>query len=316
MPLSIRIISSPDGESISEWNKAFPEEGGSIGRAFGAIMQLSDANREVSGSHAIIKKTPRGYQVMDNSTNGLFINGADNPLGNGNQTTLSDGDVLDIGRYRLLVSCFIPELAQAQEFANLPNTNDVFSDDPFSDNDNDVPFSPSPVKVEPSFDFTSKRQDVVDDDPFEMEEIKSNHQHKELNLSFAALDDDPLGELDFKSNIPIKQTAIEPQSREQHSSEEFALQLFRQQEERMQQQMDKALEMALNRLLSDISPHAMESMFNDLSAPSFWGGKPKYWDMYKRYFSRQVENKDWQIKFHAYFHDAIRVQRNLDGENQ
>ena len=111
MPLSIRIISSPDGESIAEWNQAFPEDGGDIGRAFGNTLQLSDASREISGTHAIIRKNSRGYQIADNSTNGLFINGSDKPLGNGNQSTLSDGDVLDIGRYRLLVSCFVPDLA-------------------------------------------------------------------------------------------------------------------------------------------------------------------------------------------------------------
>ncbi len=96
MPLSIRIISSPDGESIAQWNQAFPEDGGDIGRAFGATLQLNDASREISSTHATIRKTSRGYQIMDNSTNGLYINGSDAPLGNGNQSTLSDGDVLDI----------------------------------------------------------------------------------------------------------------------------------------------------------------------------------------------------------------------------
>ncbi|MFA0125637.1 FHA domain-containing protein, partial [Vibrio sp. 10N.261.48.A2] len=114
MPLSIRIISSPDGESIAQWNQAFPEDGGDIGRAFGATLQLNDVSREISSTHAMIRKTSRGYQIMDNSTNGLYINGSDAPLGNGNQSTLSDGDVLDIGRHRLLVSCFFPESAKAQ----------------------------------------------------------------------------------------------------------------------------------------------------------------------------------------------------------
>ena len=45
MPLSVRIISSPDGESITEWNKPFPEDGGDIGRVLGVTMQLSDSTR-------------------------------------------------------------------------------------------------------------------------------------------------------------------------------------------------------------------------------------------------------------------------------
>lgn len=316
MPISIRIISSPDGESISEWNKSLPEEGGSIGRAFGASMQLSDATREVSGSHAVIKKTSRGYQVIDDSTNGLFINGSDKQLGLGNQTTLNDGDILDIGRYRLLVSCFVPEDAQAQEFSVLSESSS-FGYDPFSTSKDESSFSSNSVYQEPELDFTFTDRNVIDDDPFSTADMKKVREHKEVNLSFAALDDDPFSGAEFQSNLPLQSLEEIPKRESVEAEEEkYALIAYRKSEERMQQHMDRALEMALTRLLSDISPHAMEDMFNDLSTPSFFGGKPKYWDMYKRYFTRQVDNKDWQIKCHAYFHDAIRVQRNLEGDNK
>ena len=80
----------------------------------------------------------------------------------------------------------------------------------------------------------------------------------------------------------------------------------------LQEYEDKALEIALTRLLSELSPDAIESMFNDLSDSRFWPRKGKYWYMYKRYFTRQIENRDWQVKFKTYFHDAIRLQRNLE----
>ncbi|CAH8208896.1 conserved hypothetical protein [Vibrio aestuarianus] len=95
---------------------------------------------------------------------------------------------------------------------------------------------------------------------------------------------------------------------------QFAITEFKKHEQRLQEYTDKALEMALARLLSDISPNAMESMFDDLSGSGFWSRKPKYWDMYKRYFNRQVENRDWQIKFQAYFRDAMRMQKNFEGD--
>jgi len=315
MPLSIRIISSPDGESISEWNKSFPEEGGEIGRAFGATMQLSDARREVSSSHAMIKKTSRGYQVLDTSTNGLFINGADRPLGKGNQSTLSDGDVLDIGRYRLLVSCFIPEQARSQSAE--PVGNSFFGDDPFASGSEPKLAEPEEAPLQP--DFSMSAFDVVEDDPFLSDAAPSRAQSQDFNLSFSALDDDPLEETDLQAILPtpVAETSQVDTLRQdplhQSAQSPHAMVAYQQAEERLSQQMDKALEMALSRLLSDIAPQAVEGMFNDLSAPTFWGGKPKYWDMYKRYFSRQVENRDWQIKFNAYFHDALRLQRSLDG---
>jgi len=306
MPLSIRIISSPDGESISEWNKSFPDDGGEIGRAFGATMQLSDARREVSSSHALIKKTSRGYQVQDKSTNGLYINGSDTPLGKGNQSTLSDGDVLDVGRYRLLVSCFIPEQARVKsEGQNLGQG--LFGDDPFS-SDNELLETPfTETVLEP--DFTASAFDVVDDDPFLGDIAPRRDETNEFNLSFSAIDDDPLADTDLHANLPTPMEALVHNT----TSSRHELAAYQHVEERLQQQTDKALEMALSRLLSDIAPQAVETLFDDLAAPTFWGGKPKYWDMYKRYFTRQVENRDWQIKFHAYFKDAMRLQRNLDG---
>ncbi|GAB6263680.1 type VI secretion system-associated FHA domain protein [Photobacterium sp. R1] len=313
MPLSIRIISSPDGESIAQWNQAFPEEGGDIGRSFGATMQLSDATREVSGTHAIIRKTSRGYQIADNSTNGVFINGSDEPLGKGNQSTLSDGDVLDIGRYRLLVSCFIPEKAKAQPLQEAA-AQSPFGDDPFRTES----VAAAPVQaVEPEEpELTRSDFDVVDDDPFLSEDVTRERQRLSLDLEFQTEEDDPLAEDIYQTAWP--QTALQAQNPQASpfasQPVHYALTEYRQHEQRLQQQTDKALEMALTRLLADISPQAMESMFDDLSGSGFWPRKPKHWEMYKRYFSRQVENRDWQVKFHAYFQDALRLQRNLEGE--
>ncbi|GLQ75893.1 type VI secretion system-associated FHA domain protein [Vibrio penaeicida] len=316
MPLSIRIISSPDGESIAQWNQAFPEEGGDIGRAFGATLQLSDASREISGTHAIVRKTSRGYQIADNSTNGLFINGSDVPLGNGNQSTLSDGDVLDIGRYRLLVSCFVPDQAKAQSGSeNLVAS--PFGDDPFS---NEItPFIQDVPEVSDQPDFTISTLDVVDDDPFLHTDTIKQTQQTYLDLEFQTDDEDPLKDSDLHASFPLREVAAtQPTTNNDINtvaqSTAFAMVERQSQEQRLQERTDKALEMALTRLFSDISPKTMESMFDDLSGSGFWSRKPKYWDMYKRYFTRQVENRDWQVKFQAYFRDAMRLQRNLEGE--
>ncbi|BBL88257.1 conserved hypothetical protein [Vibrio rotiferianus] len=314
MPLSIRIISSPDGESIAQWNQAFPEDGGDIGRAFGATLQLNDASREISSTHATIRKTSRGYQIMDNSTNGLYINGSDAPLGNGNQSTLSDGDVLDIGRYRLLVSCFFPESAKAQTQQHHSDSSRL-GDDPFSTES--TPFIQSIPEVDEAPEFTISATDVVGDDPFANDASVKQEQAPHFNLDFQTDEDDPLKDSDFRASFPNHEVMATPSFAQEESpvnQSQFAITEFKKHEQRLQECTDKALEMALARLLSDISPNAMESMFDDLSGNGFWSRKPKYWDMYKRYFNRQVENRDWQIKFQAYFRDAMRMQKNFEGD--
>ena len=127
--LTLRIIDSPKGEAIREWQKIFPEDGGTIGRAATSTMMLSDFSRTVSGTHVILIKSPSGYRVVDTSTNGLYINGAREPLGLQNQAALNDGDVLDVGGYRLLVSCFEPSEAQEKQ-SPLDSWKDY---DPFGD---------------------------------------------------------------------------------------------------------------------------------------------------------------------------------------
>ncbi|WP_241905065.1 type VI secretion system-associated FHA domain protein [Enterovibrio norvegicus] len=396
MPLSIRIISSPSGETVSEWNKQFPEEGGEIGRAYGSTLQLSDASREISGTHAMIKKSARGYQVVDNSTNGLFINGAHKALGKGNQTTLTDGDVLNVGQYRLLVSCFVPEQAAARHPSLAGSQGMPFSDDPFANAQQHAPAQ----QATPRFNTAATTQSIngrqgasasqhraafqqnaFDADPFQ-ENTFATPQHEQgraplktrlrpeqssgfqQNQSgFGAQDKGGFGESGMHTDDPFSNAnstyssqpsdAASPSApyskQSQFSSQEhmdatadlshgfsddpfvdgddnfpsFSAQTedvfepvgqnhrsvaeYVTPREHEQQCVEKAMELALGRLLEELSPDTLEGMFNDLVRPSFFGRKPKYWDMYKRYFQRQVTNRDWQIKFGAYFKESYRM---------
>ena len=167
MPLAIRIISSPNDESISEQHKSFPEEGGDIGRSLGVTMQLADSHREISAVHAIVKKTSYGYQVVDNSTNGLFVNGSNSPIGKGNKYALTDGDILDVGRYRLLISCFTPELAKRPTLAQ---DNQIFDDSLHNESQIiDDPFAKDlELLTSPTCDTSEPVRKLIDD-PFNSE---------------------------------------------------------------------------------------------------------------------------------------------------
>jgi hypothetical protein len=69
-----------------------------IGRSVAADLRLDDAT--VSRRHALIVRTPENElrALDDRSLNGLFVNGE-----RVDWTPLSDGDELEIGRYRLYV---------------------------------------------------------------------------------------------------------------------------------------------------------------------------------------------------------------------
>ncbi|MFP3398473.1 FHA domain-containing protein, partial [Brevibacterium sp. SIMBA_078] len=64
---------------------------------------LPDPEKIISSKHGIIEKEGDSFYVYDNSTNGLFINFAVAPLGQGNKQRLSDSDVLTIGDFQVNV---------------------------------------------------------------------------------------------------------------------------------------------------------------------------------------------------------------------
>ncbi|MCL9781229.1 FHA domain-containing protein [Vibrio sp. S4M6] len=339
MPLSIRIISSPDGESISQWNYAFPEQGGGIGRAFGSTMQLSDANREVSGVHAVIRRSAQGYQIRDESTNGLFINGLESPLGKGNQVTLNDGDVLNIGRYRLLVSCFVPALAKAQRPSDHNMSGaPLFEDDPFKA-EVDSGSSDIALPCEDTIPYNIMSFDVpgeVEGDPFRCEEKVARGERKvALDLHFNTDEDMPLAGDIFQAspsqtgrdafvpseNLPIEQQATKSLHSCLNTNNESAASAPSSAPPTndalgariADKRIDSAMKLALAQLLDQISPQKMEDMFENLAGNLLWSRKTRYWEMYKRYFDLQLDSGELQAKFQAYFQEALQQQTHNDG---
>ena len=337
MPLSLRIISSPDGEPISEWTKNFPEEGGSIGRSFGTTMQLSDASRTLSGTHAIINRGSRGYQIMDVSTNGLYINGNNQPLGRDNSSSLSDGDVLDLGQYRIMVSCFVPERAESKpSIAAETSSLGDWADDPFG---SECPVKEQPVQAETlrqeqELSFTAFADSAFPDnatnvelDPFDdMEpEVLPTVEYKHIDqFKDDSFDDDPFSDeqSELLASVPfvtgIRPTQGNPLTQRSAKHEPAALpsvgmdpQQLLMMQARQQEMMIQAAEMALGRLMDEMAPTNLEEMFKDLVRPGFFSSKPDYWEMYKRYFLRQQDNQEWQLKFKAYFSESLRIKQSL-----
>lgn len=331
MPLSLRIVSSPDGEPIPEWTIKFPDEGGSIGRAYGMTMQLSDASREISGTHALINRSSRGYQIMDVSTNGVYLNGATKPLGVNNQSTLNDGDVVNVGKYRLMVSCFTPEKAVAQAGQQETNKHSLLNDwddDPFGDtssagamkarsNNEGTAQEQSDDLAMPEWVFADPAEELdgIFEDPFVANEpVRPKGQGMPQNswLGDDSFSDDPFGDDILNTTSVVVDEGLPftgSGSRSTHPTlESQQLMLLQLQQHDL---MVQSAEMALERLLSDISPTELEGFFDDFAQRRFWQKKPNYWALYKRYFTRQKENKEWQMKFKAYFSESLRIKQSM-----
>src|SRR6202142_1959201 len=104
MALRLRVVSehaNPLGEKAT---KVFGVHGGTIGRATDNEWSLPDPERYLSGKHARIDFRAGTFVLVDTSSNGTYVNGAQVPLGKFHDYALKDGDYVRLGQYELLVS--------------------------------------------------------------------------------------------------------------------------------------------------------------------------------------------------------------------
>ncbi|WP_250454707.1 type VI secretion system-associated FHA domain protein TagH [Caballeronia sp. ATUFL_M2_KS44] len=99
--------SAPDAPLASRFGTA----GGTIGRGPGNAMVLPDAAKTVSRVHARIDWTEDGWRLADLGSNPSRVGGR--PLAAGQRAPLADGDVLEIGGYRLGVRTMTRAPAEA-----------------------------------------------------------------------------------------------------------------------------------------------------------------------------------------------------------
>jgi type VI secretion system protein len=78
--------------------------GGTIGRGTDNEWILPDPERYLSGKHARVDFRAGAYILVDTSSNGTYVNGAQVPLGKYHDYALKDGDYIRLGEYELLVS--------------------------------------------------------------------------------------------------------------------------------------------------------------------------------------------------------------------
>ncbi|WP_062261203.1 type VI secretion system-associated FHA domain protein TagH [Endozoicomonas arenosclerae] len=99
--LVFKVIDSPAETNMTGHTKTFSMAGGSIGRSDSNNWVLPDIERIVSSMHAQIVFQESNYFLLDQSTNGTFLNGSEKAIGKGQQIQLNDGDVISMGHYQL-----------------------------------------------------------------------------------------------------------------------------------------------------------------------------------------------------------------------
>jgi type VI secretion system protein len=123
MAIKLRVISDHYRELGENRSRVFGVNGGTVGRAPGNDWILPDPRRVVSGHHFEVQFHSGKYWLIDTSTNGVFINDADDPVSDTGRVELNDGDRLRVGDYDILVSLdnridFLPATGEEQSAAN------------------------------------------------------------------------------------------------------------------------------------------------------------------------------------------------------
>jgi type VI secretion system protein len=104
MALRLRVVSEHSTRLGALATKVFGVHGGSIGRATDNEWILPDPERYLSGKHARIDFRAGAYVLVDTSSNGTYVNGAQVPLGKYHDYVLKEGDYVRLGEYEFLVS--------------------------------------------------------------------------------------------------------------------------------------------------------------------------------------------------------------------
>ena len=91
MALRLQIISRHRQGLGDRSTKEFGRDGGTIGRSLESDWVLPDGQRYISSRHASIDFRSGSYYIVDTSTNGVYVNDSEQPVGRGNPQRLFSG---------------------------------------------------------------------------------------------------------------------------------------------------------------------------------------------------------------------------------
>jgi type VI secretion system protein len=198
MPLRLQIISRHRQGLGERGSMEFGQAGGTIGRSLESDWVLPDGQRYLSSRHASIDFRSGSYYVVDTSTNGVYVNDAEQPVGRGNPQRLFTGDRIRIGEYEMSVE--ITELEDTRETL----TNDAHVD-PVARAQRVPPPDPTRADMVAPHEITAVGIEMLIDEDTEASQIQRLSKANAANLRL---------EDDFARTNPQAESQAKPSARE------------------------------------------------------------------------------------------------------
>ncbi len=172
--LRLRIVSDHRASLGGNAEKTLHGGDLTVGRGVENGWILPDPDLLLSRQHCVFEKTGAGYRVIDTSTNGVFLNGSDRPLGRSVPADLRSGDRVRIGRFIIeatvetLSAPSFTEISGAFRLGGTDSSPDPFAPDPFAP-------PPAPAAAPDQFDelFADPVARSVEHRPFEHQPLRS-----------------------------------------------------------------------------------------------------------------------------------------------
>ncbi|MGD8170403.1 FHA domain-containing protein [Vibrio sp. TRT 21S02] len=312
MAISIHLISVPAEEVVTSRVIYLPEQGGELGRAPSCDIALPDQHKRISRVHGQITRNGKGYTIKNMGKNPLQLN--DKPLTSNKDYPLSDGDIIKVENYSMLVSTFAHSTSTEEE----PQHEEPSMSQPFSLNleDEDADFletvSLSPDIVEES-PFSHKN--VLSDDPFSsdpFEDIDAEKIDPNIELSGDAIPREDSRDPKQHEYLPVsegKDTQIEASIDKLITITEKNQQYLR--NPMLQHEvLFQALEQTIDQFLAELEPSQLEHQFNEYMSGSLFSSKEKrYWRIYRKHFKRRQDSGDFRRQFKALFMENMQKTR-------
>ncbi|KGK41306.1 hypothetical protein LH51_15615 [Nitrincola sp. A-D6] len=104
MLMELKVISEQQLQLKDRCSIQLESELLSIGRGADNHWVLPDENLHLSGKHCIVSRKNDSFIITDLSTNGVYLDSQDTPLGRGRSAVLKHGSLIRMGDYRISVS--------------------------------------------------------------------------------------------------------------------------------------------------------------------------------------------------------------------
>jgi type VI secretion system protein len=200
MALRLQIVSRHRQGLGERGTMEFGRNGGTIGRSLESDWVLPDGQRYLSSRHASIDYRSGSYYIVDTSTNGVYVNDAEQPVGRGNPQRLFSGDRIRLGEYEISV-----------EIVDEDDTRETLADDghvdPVEWAKRVPPPDPTRADMIAPQEITAVGIEMLISDEVEIGEIQRLGRANAANLRLA---DEPAASTHVPSYAPPAQRHAEP----------------------------------------------------------------------------------------------------------